>query len=112
MAFEQCWHLTGRTKSVGSVRGYRRDVGRKLGAIGSMLRTSTRSYLRNSSKGTWTHPIDKKQWPKTLFVASEQTATLLAAEAKALGIGVVRISEDQLLLFISEARQEFRERFS
>ena len=87
-------------------------MGRRLGAIGSMLRTSTRSCLPNSSMGTWTHPIDKKQWPKTLFVASEQTATLLAAEAEALGIGVVCISEDQLLLFISEARQEFRERFS
>jgi hypothetical protein len=53
----------------------------------------------------------KKQWPKTLFVASELPATLLAAEAERLGIKVVRISEDQLLPFIGEAIQGFRERF-
>lgn len=53
----------------------------------------------------------KKQWPKTLFVPSQQPATFLAAEAKKLGIDVVRISEDQLLPFIGEAKQGFRERF-
>lgn len=53
----------------------------------------------------------KKQWPKTLFVPSEQPATLLAAEAEGLGISVVRVAEDQLLPFIGEAREGFRERF-
>lgn len=53
----------------------------------------------------------KKQWPKTLYVPSEQPATFLSAEAERLGIGVIRISEDQLLPFIGEAKQGFRERF-
>lgn len=53
----------------------------------------------------------KKRWPKTLFVPSEQPATFMAAEAERQGIAVVRISEDQLLPFIGEAKQGFRERF-
>jgi len=53
----------------------------------------------------------KQQWPQTLFVPTEQPTQFLAAEAERLGIGVVRVAEDQLLLFISEARESFRERF-
>jgi len=53
----------------------------------------------------------KQQWPQTLFVPTEQPARFLAAEAERLGIGVVRVAEDQLLLFIGEARESFRERF-
>lgn len=53
----------------------------------------------------------KKQWPKTLFVPTEQRAQFLAAEAERLGVRVVRVEEDQLLLFIGEAREGFRERF-
>jgi len=53
----------------------------------------------------------KERWPRTLFVPSEQPATLLAAEAEGLGISVVRIAEDELLPFIGEARQGFREWF-
>lgn len=53
----------------------------------------------------------KKRWPKTLFVPSEQPGTVLTAEAEAMGIRVVRISEDQLLPIIGEARQGFVDRF-
>ncbi len=53
----------------------------------------------------------EERWPKTLFVPSEQPATLLAAEAEGLGISVVRIAEDELLPFIGEARQGFSEWF-
>ena len=53
----------------------------------------------------------EQQWPKTLFVPTEQPARFLAAEAERLGIGVVRVAEGQLLLFIGEARESFRERF-
>jgi hypothetical protein len=53
----------------------------------------------------------KKQWPRTLFVPTEQPAQFLAAEAELLGIGVVRVAEAQLLLFIGEVREGFRERF-
>jgi hypothetical protein len=55
--------------------------------------------------------VHKKRWPKTLFIPSGQTATFLSAEAERLGIAVVRVAEDQLLPFIGEARESFRERF-
>jgi hypothetical protein len=54
----------------------------------------------------------KQQFPKTLFIPSDQPATLLTAEAESHGITVVRVPEDQLLLLIDEAREGFRERFS
>ncbi len=53
----------------------------------------------------------KKQWPKTLFVSAKQPAQFLAAEAERLGIGVVRVAKDQLLLFVGDAKEEFRARF-
>ena len=53
----------------------------------------------------------KQQLPKTLFIPSDQPAALLSAEAKRQGITVVRVPEDQLLVFIGEAREGFRERF-
>ena len=53
----------------------------------------------------------KKQLPTTLFVPAGQPAQFLAAEAQRQGIEVVRVEEDQLLLFIGEAREGFRERF-
>ncbi len=53
----------------------------------------------------------KHQLPRTLFIPSAQSAKILAAEAKRRGITVVRVPEDQLLLFIGEAREGFRERF-
>jgi hypothetical protein len=54
----------------------------------------------------------KQQLPKTLFISREQPADFLAAEAERQGITVVRVPEDQLLLFIGEAREGFREHFS
>ena len=53
----------------------------------------------------------KQQLPKTLFVPSEQFNTSLPAEAERQGITVVRVPEDQLLLFIGEARKRFKEHF-
>jgi hypothetical protein len=53
----------------------------------------------------------KQRLPKTLFIPSNQAALLLSAEAKRQGITVVSIPEDQLLPFIGEAREGFRERF-
>ena len=53
----------------------------------------------------------KQELPNTLFLSSDQPANLLATEAERLGITVVRVPEDQLLLFVSEAREGFRERF-
>ena len=53
----------------------------------------------------------KQQLPKTIFIPRAQSANILAAEAERQGITVVRVPEDQLLLFIGEAREGFRERF-
>jgi len=53
----------------------------------------------------------KMQLPKTLFVPNELQAQFLVAEAERIGIEVVRVDEHQLLIFIGEAREAFRERF-
>jgi len=51
----------------------------------------------------------KKRWPKTLFLPREQPALSIVAEAKRQGIAVVHVPEDQLLPFIGEVREGFRE---
>lgn len=53
----------------------------------------------------------KNQLPRTLFVPKHQPAQHLKAEAESQGITVVQVPEDQLLLFIGEAREGFRECF-
>lgn len=56
--------------------------------------------------------VHKQQMPEKLFIPSNQTANFLTIEAERLGVTVVRVQEDQLLQFIGEARETFRERFS
>ena len=53
----------------------------------------------------------KQRLPKTLFVPNDQPAKVLTAEAEGQGITVIRVPEDQLLLFVGEARDGFKERF-
>ena len=53
----------------------------------------------------------KQEMPKTLFIPSEQSANDLELEARRKKVTVVRVPEDQLLLFIGEAREGFKERF-
>ena len=53
----------------------------------------------------------KHQLPKTLFVPSNLLSNILTGEAELQGIKVVRVPEDQLLLFVGEAQEGFRERF-
>jgi len=53
----------------------------------------------------------KQQLPQTLFVPGDQLADLLTREAERQGIRVVRLPEDELSVFIDEARVSFRERF-
>ncbi len=54
----------------------------------------------------------RQQLPGTLFIPNELPATILSAEAKRRGITVVRVPEAQLLPFIGEARDSFKERLS
>ena len=49
--------------------------------------------------------------PQRLFVAEGQVADALCQEAARLKIEVVAIPEDELLVFIGEARDGFKERF-
>jgi hypothetical protein len=51
------------------------------------------------------------QLPKMLFIPTELNAQHLGTEAERQGVDVRRVSEDQLLAFIGEAREGFRERF-
>ncbi len=51
----------------------------------------------------------RKQFPATLFLPKGQFQTIMPAEAKRNGITVVPVEEGQLLVFIGEARQGFRE---
>jgi len=51
----------------------------------------------------------KQQLPKTLYVPEHLAADILCTEAARAGITVVRVPEEQLLVFIGEAREGFKE---
>jgi hypothetical protein len=51
----------------------------------------------------------KQQLPKTLFIPTGQFNSILPVEAERHGIAVVRVPEDQLLVFIGDARESFKE---
>lgn len=53
----------------------------------------------------------KNQLPKTLFIPADEPAWALYDEARRHGIEVVRVSTEELLPIIGEAREMFRERF-
>lgn len=83
-----CFILSNAFVPVGEAEPTRRDIRRLIGDA----------------------KAHKRQLPVTLFVPDEQFPGL-AAEAERQGIGVVRVAEDQLLVFIAEARESFREHF-
>lgn len=49
--------------------------------------------------------------PQKLFVPEEHVARAMYQEAARLNIAVVTVAEDELLVFIGEARDGFKERF-
>lgn len=51
----------------------------------------------------------KQQLPKTLYIPENLAADVLCTEAKRNSMAVVRVPEEQLLVFISEARQGLKE---
>jgi hypothetical protein len=53
----------------------------------------------------------ENQLPRTLFVPAGQFDRILPAEARRQGIDVVRAPEEQLLGFIGEARELFKDHF-
>lgn len=54
----------------------------------------------------------KNVFPKTLFIPDDQAADFLSLEAGRHGIGVVRVPQEQILVFIGEAQEGFREHMS
>src|SRR3990170_4330591 len=64
----------------------------------------TQAQLRRMLENAQHH---KAQRPKTLFVAREDVADELTREATRQKIDVVRVAEDELLVFTGEARQGF-----
>ena len=68
----------------------------------------TRVQVRRLLKKAKRH---KQQLPKALFVAREDAADLLTHEATQQNIDVVRIPENELLIFTREARDAFAEYF-
>ncbi len=64
--------------------------------------------VRRLLKMGWAH---KRRYPATLFLPTGRFETVLPAEAKRLGISVVPVQESQLLVFIGEAQEGFKERF-
>lgn len=53
----------------------------------------------------------RAELPKSLFLPHEEIVDALAREATLQGIDVVRVSENELLIFTREARQEFVKQF-
>ena len=53
----------------------------------------------------------KQQLPKKLYIPDNLAADLLSSEAERCSISVIRIPEDQLLIFIDEAREGFKDQF-
>jgi hypothetical protein len=64
--------------------------------------------VRRLLKRGWAH---KKQSPQKLFIPTGQFPSILPTEAERQGISVVRVPEEQLLNFIGEARESFKEQF-
>jgi len=53
----------------------------------------------------------RDELPKSLFLPREEVVDALAHEATMQGIDVVRVSENELLIFTREAREEFAKQF-
>lgn len=54
----------------------------------------------------------KHELPRTLFVPTGQFAERIPKEAERRGIAVVRVPEDQLVVYIEDARDAFAEYFA
>ena len=54
----------------------------------------------------------KKQYPKKLVIPVNRVANVLTQEAEQRGIKVVRVPEEELQVFMGEAREGFQEHIS
>lgn len=53
----------------------------------------------------------KQELPRILFISSEVPADNLALEAQIHDIKILRVAEEQLMVFISDAKEGFTEQF-
>lgn len=53
----------------------------------------------------------KQQMPRTLFISSYLSANNLALEARNHDINIIRVPEQELMVFIADAQEGFREQF-
>jgi hypothetical protein len=79
-------------------------LGAELVPIGKS-EPSTMEWRRLLKKGR----SHKHQWPRTLMAAREDVVESLSSEAARLKVGMVRVAEEDLLVFIEEARDGFEE---
>ncbi|MEI6334955.1 MAG: hypothetical protein WCS87_10370 [Methylococcaceae bacterium] len=77
-------------------------------AVSAKAEQPTALESKELLKKGWAH---KQALPKTLFIPMHQAANALQIEAESQGITVARVPEDQLILFIGEAKTGFKERF-
>jgi len=75
-------------------------------SVSAMAEQLTELESKELLEKGWIH---KQELPKTLIIPNHQVANLLQIEAESQGITVVRVPEDQLILFIGEARTGFKE---
>jgi hypothetical protein len=75
-------------------------------SVSAMAEQLTELESKELLEKGWIH---KQDLPKTLIIPNHQVANLLQIEAESQGITVVRVPEDQLILFIGEARTGFKE---
>ena len=75
--------------------------------------TDLKEFSQMEAKRLLTIGYDhKKQYPKELIIPNSQVANILIEEAEHSRISVVRVPEEQLQVFISEARESFHEHIS
>ncbi len=75
-----------------------------------LLSTSEAEPSQRQARNMLTTAWEKqREFPQTLFVPTGRFEGTLKTEAERLGMAVVFASEDQLLVFIGEARDGYRE---
>jgi hypothetical protein len=75
-------------------------------SVSAMAVLLTELESKELLKNGWIH---KQELRKTLIIPNHLVANLLQIEAESYGITLVRVLEDQLMLFIGEARTGFKE---
>jgi hypothetical protein len=74
--------------------------------IASAQEEPSQMQARHMLTAAW---AKKGEFPKTLYMPTGKFPGTMKAEAERLGMWVVRAPEDQLLVFIGEARDGYRE---